>query len=173
MSSFYGNRFLAPIPNSKPVDHPLSAARDYLFNILVDHLCIYRSSSPPAIRRCAMIGPHITYNSAPHCRLSLSPNSSSVAPRCFSGFAFDAQSLSRSCGTVHNSSHLQIVLLSGSLSRQVYCMAISHRMGRPVTVGVLSEMMKWMLYTLKYLSSVSSSSLLQTTVVLYSFTLSS
>ena len=40
-------------------------------------------------------------------------------------------------------------------------MAIRHRMGRPVTAGVLREMIKWML-TLKYLSSISSTSLLQT-----------
>jgi hypothetical protein len=37
---FYGEELLAPCPTPKLEDHPLSAVRDCLFNILYTHTCI-------------------------------------------------------------------------------------------------------------------------------------
>ena len=120
-----------------------------------------------------VIGSHITYSSVPYRRPHLSTNSSFLAPAVSRGLQF-----------THNPDHgdvelviipviYRIALLSGSVSRQLYRIAIRHRMRRPVTAAVLRETIKWMPCTLQYLPSIFSSSPLQTAVVLFSFALSS
>jgi hypothetical protein len=50
---FYGE-LLAPRPTHKLEDHPLSAVRDYLFNIFAATLHTWRASPPSATWGCAM-----------------------------------------------------------------------------------------------------------------------
>jgi hypothetical protein len=63
---FYGEELLAPRPNPKLEDHPLSAVRDCLFNIFAATLHTWRASPPSATWGRAMPwwqGTHITWQS--------------------------------------------------------------------------------------------------------------
>jgi hypothetical protein len=51
---FYGDEFLAPRPNPKLEDHPLSALRDFLFNTFESTLHNWRPSPPSAARGCTV-----------------------------------------------------------------------------------------------------------------------
>jgi len=63
MVHFYGEKLLAPYPNPKLKDHPVSAVRDCLFNIFAAALDIGGRSSICSLRRChAMVtGTHLSW----------------------------------------------------------------------------------------------------------------
>jgi hypothetical protein len=67
---FYGEGLLAPRPTPKLGDHPLSAVRDFLFNIFAATLHTWRMSRPPATWGRAMQswqGTHLTWKVQIYC----------------------------------------------------------------------------------------------------------
>jgi len=59
---FYGEEMLAPRPTPNIEDHPLSAVRDYLFDIFATTLHIGRRSSTRNLRsrRAVLTGTHLS-----------------------------------------------------------------------------------------------------------------
>ena len=60
---FYGKELLAPRPTPKPEDHPLSAVRDYLLNIIAASLHFGGRSSirNPRTRHAVVAGTHLSH----------------------------------------------------------------------------------------------------------------